>query len=164
MNMDERQDHLDLDSRLTELSRVQRWADDLADRYGLAEEARFAIHLCLEEALANVVLHGYGSEPGHPISIRSWVSEGALNFAIDDKAMPFAPVDPRPQTASARPARLESIEPGGNGIRLLYRFAGSVDYERRSDGNRLRISFPLPTQHVSADRQRSEVQQNPQMD
>ncbi len=143
------QDRLELDSRLTELSRAQPWVDALADRHDLSDDARFAIHLCLEEALANVVLHGYQNESGHPIVIRSSVEAGTLFFVIDDKAPPFAPVDPGPRNGANKPASLESIQPGGNGIRLLHRFAGSVDYERRSDGNRLTIGFPLAPKNVS---------------
>ena len=35
-------------------------------------------------------------------------------------------------------------------IPMLYRFAGSVSYERFSDGNRLTIGFPIPFDSVSA--------------
>jgi anti-sigma regulatory factor (Ser/Thr protein kinase) len=143
--MDEPQDQLELNSQLTELSRVQPWVDGLADRYGLAEDTRFAINLCLEEALANVVLHGYKSEPGHPVVIRSWASDGALFFAIEDKAAPpFVPLDPGPR----KDDNLESMQPGGNGIRLMYRFAGSVSYEELAEGNRVTISFPIPVRDV----------------
>jgi anti-sigma regulatory factor (Ser/Thr protein kinase) len=144
MQMDEPQEYLHLDSRLTELSRVRPWMEALAERYGLSEQLRFAIHLCLEEVLANVVLHGYRGEPGRPIDICSWVSEGALYFAVDDEAPLFVPVDPIPQADSTEIPSLESIQPGGNGIHLLHRFAGTVDYERRPKGNRLKIGFALP--------------------
>ena len=142
MLMDKLQDRLDLDSRLTELSRVQPWIEALAELHGLGEDTRFAIQLCMEEALANVVMHGYGNEPGHPIVIQSWVSDGALFFAIEDKAPPFAPSEPDSQNNVAKPD-LESMTPGGNGIRLMRRFAGSLTYERISDGNRMTMSFPL---------------------
>src|SRR6266700_1263646 len=79
---------LEMDSQLTELMRAQKWIEELSDFYGLGDETRFAVQLCMEEALANVVLHGYRSEPGHPIVIRSWVSDGTLSFAIEDKAPP----------------------------------------------------------------------------
>jgi serine/threonine-protein kinase RsbW len=137
------QDRLELDSQLTELSRVQPWIEAVADKHGFSEDARFAMHLCLEEALANVVLHGYRNEAGHPIVLQASVSGGTLQFAIDDKAPPFAPSEPAPPNDSARPASLDSIEPGGNGIRLLRRFAGSLRYERLPDGNRLTIGFPV---------------------
>jgi serine/threonine-protein kinase RsbW len=143
--MDNSQDRLELDSQLAELSRVQPWIEAVADRHGVAEDIRFAMQLCVEEALANVVLHGYRSEPGHPIVLRTFVSAGTLFFEIDDKGPPFAPAEPGPPN----PASLESIEPGGNGIRLLYRFAGFLSYERLPDGNRLTIGFPVPVRDVS---------------
>jgi serine/threonine-protein kinase RsbW len=140
MLMESTQDSFQLDSQLSELSRVQPWIEALADQYGFGKEVRFAMQLCMEEALANVVMHGYGNEPGHPIVIRSFVSANALHLAIDDKAPPFAPVEPDLRSN----ANLESVQPRGNGLRLLYRFAGSLAYERLPDGNRLTIGFPLP--------------------
>jgi serine/threonine-protein kinase RsbW len=134
---------LELDSQLAELMRAQTWVEELSDFYGLADETRFAVQLCMEEALANVVLHGYRSEPGHPIVIRSWASDRVLYFAIEDKAPPFTPSAPVPTNGDV-PANLESITPGGNGIRLLHRFAGSLAYERLSDGNRLTLGFATP--------------------
>ena len=142
--MDNPQDRLELDSQLTELSRVQPWIEALADLYGFSEDTRFAMQLCVEEALANVVLHGYRSEAGHPIVLRASVLGGTLFFAIEDKAPPFAPTESARMNGAAKPVSLESIEPGGNGIPLLYRFAGSLDYERLPDGNRLTIGFPVP--------------------
>jgi anti-sigma regulatory factor (Ser/Thr protein kinase) len=108
------------------------------------------MQLCVEEALANVVIHGYRNEPGHPIVIRSSVSAGNLLFVIEDHAPSFAPVEPASRADATTPVSLESMEPGGNGIRLLYRFAGSVAYERFADGNRLTIGFPIPFDGVSA--------------
>jgi serine/threonine-protein kinase RsbW len=147
--MDNSQDRLELDSQLAELSRVQPWIEAVADRHGVAEDIRFAMQLCVEEALANIVLHGYRSEPGHPIVLRTLVSAGTLFFAIDDQGPPFAPDEPGSQNPGTEPVSLESIEPGGNGIRLLYRFAGSLSYERLADGNRLTIGFPVPVRNVS---------------
>jgi anti-sigma regulatory factor (Ser/Thr protein kinase) len=63
--MEEIQDRLELDSRLNEVSRGQAWVEAIGEQQGLDEDSRFAIRLCVEEALANVILHGYRSEPGH---------------------------------------------------------------------------------------------------
>ncbi len=149
--MDHPQDRLELDSRLTELNRVQPWVDAVADRCGFAEETRFAIQLCLEEALANVILHGYRSEPGHPIVIRTSVSAGILSITVDDQAPPFSPIETYSHSPNdaTNPASLESITPGGNGIRLLHQFAGSLSYKRLSNGNRLSIAFPVPIKDES---------------
>lgn len=139
----EQQVPLVLDSRLAELSRAQSWAETLAGRLSLNEDIRYAIHLCLEEVLANVVLHGYQSESGHPIVIRSWRTPDALYFAIEDKAPPFSPTDTSRSTGRSEPVSLESLTPGGNGIPLLRHFAGSLVYEQLIDGNRLTIGFSI---------------------
>ena len=143
MPIDEPQDLLLLDSRLAEVSRAQLWAGAMADRIGLSENMRYTIRLCLEEALANVILHGYKDESGHPIVIRRWQSSEMLFFAIEDKAPPFAPDEIPPSTSTPESPSLESLTPGGNGIRLLRHFAGSLNYEQFPDGNRLTIGFPI---------------------
>lgn len=145
--MDEAQDRLKLDSNLTELCHAWPWAEELADRHRLPPETRYAIHLCLEEALANIVLHGYRNEAGHPIVIRTFVTAGWLYFEIDDEATPFAPAAAAPSAVTRNELSLESIQPGGNGIPLLRRFAGSVDYAPLPNGNRLTFGFPLTPVH-----------------
>ncbi len=143
MPNEELQDLLVLDSRLAEVSRAQSWAEILLDRLSLSENMRYAIRLCIEEALANVILHGYKGEAGHPIVIRRWLSSNMLLFGIEDKAPAFAPDDIPPSTCTPEVPSLESLTPGGNGIRLLRHFAGSVAYEQTTTGNRLTIGFPI---------------------
>lgn len=135
------QEVLVLDSRLAELSRAQSWADSLVDRLSLSERTRYTIRLCLEEALANVILHGYRSQSGHPIVIRRWLASEVLYFAIEDNAPPFAPDDDPPSTGLPEARSIESLTPGGNGIRLLRHFAESLAYEQLCEGNRLTIGL-----------------------
>ncbi len=86
--MDNLQDRLELDSRLTEVARVRSRVDKLTDRLGFPDENRFAVQLCMEEALANMILHGYRNEPGHPIVVTALVQAGTLSIRIDDQAHP----------------------------------------------------------------------------
>jgi len=141
--MDVQPDALLLDSRLSELSRAQSWAEELADHLDLNQRTRYAIRLCLEEALANIVLHGYRREAGHPILIRRWLEADTIFFAIDDQAPPFSQDERPAQDRASDPPTLESLTPGGNGIPLLRHFAGSLAYERLSAGNRLTMGFPV---------------------
>jgi serine/threonine-protein kinase RsbW len=143
MPTEEPQDALLLDSRLTELSRAQAWGDALARRLGLSEKTRYAVLLCLEESLANVVLHGYRGQSGHPIMIRYWVMDNLLCVAIEDQAPAFAPDEQAASAMASGPAALESMVPGGYGIGLLRHFARELVYERSSDGNRLTMGFPI---------------------
>ena len=131
-----------LDSRLSEITRAQIWAEALADRLRLSEEVRYAVLLCLEEALANVVLHGYRNEPGHPICLRACVSDDALLFEVQDKAPPFALEDALRSTERGDHVPLESLSPGGYGLGLLRHFSRSLVHEKLADGNRLAMSFP----------------------
>src|ERR1700740_1552161 len=102
----EPQDLLVLDSRLAELSRAQSWAETFANRHNVNENTRYAIRLCLEEALANVILHGHQNECGHTIIIRCWLSSDTLFFAIDDQAPPFNPIDAPPLPDRSEPSSL----------------------------------------------------------
>lgn len=134
-----------LDSRLSELSRAQAWAGALADRLRLSGEVRYAVLICLEEALANVVLHGYRNEPGHPISLRARIANGALLVEVQDKAPPF---DPEAAPSLAGNRELESLTPGGYGLGLIRHFSGSLVHETLADGNRLAMSFPHRPDHT----------------
>lgn len=128
---------LRLTSSLSELSRVAPWVSELAAEYAIPGETRFAIELCLEEVLSNIVRHGYRGEAGHAITVDFASTKDRFVFVVEDSAPAFEPLEP----GEAVPESLESITPGGQGIRLLYRFAAAVHYERLAHGNRLTIEF-----------------------
>ncbi len=134
---------LTLESRLGDLALVPQWLQALAAGYAIPEDVHFAIDLCLEEALSNIVRHGYGGEPGGPITVDFTPRQAhGLTFVIEDHAPPFDPLS-YSQPASV-PASIDDLKPGGQGIRLLRKFASSLAYERLPDGNRLTMSFALP--------------------
>jgi len=128
---------LQLTSSLSELARVAPWVGELADEYDISGETRFAIELCLEEVLSNIVRHGYRGEADQQITIDFSRRDGELVFVVEDSAPHFEPLEPEDSV----PESLDTITPGGQGIRLMYRFAGSVKYERLAKRNRLTISF-----------------------
>jgi len=130
---------LSLNSRLAELTLVCPWVDRLAAEHGLPEEKVFAINLCLEEALSNVIRHGYKGAPDHSLTVDFSVNAGGeLVFTIEDHAPVFnACAFPE----SPAPASLDEIKPGGQGIRLMRRFANSLAWEPLPHGNRLTLGF-----------------------
>ena len=141
--MNQAPQRLALDSRLEDLARVPPWVDAIAIRCGFEEKVRYALHLCVEEALANIVLHGYRSEPGHRILLAYELAEDKLLLTIEDDAPPFVPPPSLPPGPRNENPSLESIEPGGNGLRFLHHFSGSLNYESTPHGNRMTIGFPL---------------------
>jgi serine/threonine-protein kinase RsbW len=128
---------LELTSTLADLGRVAPWIGELAAAHGFSEDARFAIELCLEETLSNIVRHGYAGEAGHALSVEFVRAEGRAVFVVEDGAPAFEPLQP----GDAASADLNTMTPGGQGLRLLYRFADSVKYERLENGNRLTLGF-----------------------
>jgi len=132
---------LTLKSQLSELARVQQWVDALVAAHPIPHGTVNAIQLCLEEAIANIIHHGYAAQPDQAITVEYRIdqSAGVLEFTIEDTAPPFNPLEVQEPTA---PATLDEMIPGGQGIRLIRRFAGSVDWQPLPHGNRLTLGFP----------------------
>jgi anti-sigma regulatory factor (Ser/Thr protein kinase) len=133
---------------LDELAQVWPWVEELSVEYTIAADVRFAIDLCLEEALSNIVRHGYKRDCARPMTVSYSVgahSSGKreLVFVIEDKAPHFNPLDKASDQIEVAHT-LDDLTPGGQGIRLLHKFAGSLRYEPLAEGNRLMIGFPIP--------------------
>ncbi len=143
----EREEQLTLCSRLADLVLVTPWVDRVAADLGLSANQRFAIDLCLEESISNVIRHGLANDCTHSVVVRSIVHEtqGAreLQFQVEDDAPYFNPLAVPITQSSAAPASIEDIAEGGRGIGLLRHYAGSLGHEALPVGNRLTIGFPL---------------------
>ena len=134
------QPHLALESRLEDLELVWPWVESIGRACAIPVDDEFAINLCLEEALSNVIRHGYRGEPGHPVTVDFTAQEGSVQFVIEDQAPWF---DPLAFTPAPDPASIDDLKPGGRGILLLRKFSSSLAYERLAAGNRLTIAFAL---------------------
>jgi anti-sigma regulatory factor (Ser/Thr protein kinase) len=140
---------LTLRSRLGDLALLRPWVEALAGEHAIPPDTQFAIQLCLEEAVSNVVRHGYGGEPDHSIAVECTAERAhgggpQIAFIVEDQAPPFDPLAPSAVEEAPVPATIEELSPGGQGIRLLRKFAGSLNYERLAGGNRLTIRFAIP--------------------
>jgi serine/threonine-protein kinase RsbW len=105
----------------------------LAPRNVPADTA-FAMRLCLEEAMANIAMHG---DPDGQVAIGASLAEeaGRLVLSIRDDGHPFDPV-----TAALPQGR----DLGGNGLLLLRRYCDDMDYRRADGRNLLTLRFTLP--------------------
>jgi anti-sigma regulatory factor (Ser/Thr protein kinase) len=130
---------LTLHSQMADLALVPPWLETLALEYAISAKTLFAMNLCLEEVLSNIIRHGYSSEPDHPIVVRYMpVQNGCSYLVVEDQAPPFDPL-----AAETIPVEepLHGARIGGLGIRLLRGFAASLNYEPTPAGNRLTIGF-----------------------
>jgi serine/threonine-protein kinase RsbW len=133
------QDRLALQSRLSEIAQVPAWTEDLASRYAIPGDVQFAMDLCLEEVLSNIIRHGYAGAQDRPVIVNfTKPREGYFVIVVDDEAPYFNPLD-APELPMVSPAEQTRI--GGQGIRLVRQFANALDYESTPTGNRLRIGF-----------------------
>jgi anti-sigma regulatory factor (Ser/Thr protein kinase) len=128
---------LTLSSRLAEIERIPPWIDSLALRYAIPENSRFAMNLCLEEALSNIIRHGYSGDPHHSITVEFQPLQDRFVLTVEDEAPPFNPVE-APESPMVSPGN-DGI--GGQGIRLLHNFASTLEYQPTPCGNRLKIGF-----------------------
>jgi phosphoserine phosphatase RsbU/P len=123
-----------------ELARMVAWIDNVAAQLGLGSDATHALHLCLEEAVVNVVTYAF--EPGtlHDVHVALWQDDEAMYAEVTDDGYAFDPLSVEMPEA---PKDLQSAQVGGLGIKLMRSFAGRVAYQRTGETNRLTLSFPV---------------------
>jgi serine/threonine-protein kinase RsbW len=134
-------ERLNLGSRLSELAVIPPWIERLAERHAISANTQFAMDLCLEEVLSNIIRHGYSNKPDFPIVVQfTGPAEDYYKFIVEDEAPPFNPVIAPVLPAAGSP---DEVQIGGNGIRLLRRFADTLEYQAMPTGNRLTIGFSV---------------------
>jgi anti-sigma regulatory factor (Ser/Thr protein kinase) len=135
---------LTLQSRLDAIALIWPWLESLAAEYRIPAETQFAIDLCLEEAVSNVVRHGYDAQIDQSITVAFKAGADELTFTIEDHAPPFDPLlDTTAENAPAA-SSIEDFPVGGLGILLMRKFAKNLEYKALDGGNRLTLRFPLP--------------------
>ena len=101
----------------------------------------FAVQLCLEEAVANVIMYGGAKGDRLEIAVELERNGEALVARIEDNGRQF---DPTPVPAPSIATSLEDAKIGDVGIHLIRSFASGMRYERRGGRNRLTLRFLEP--------------------
>lgn len=119
----------------------------VAQRYGFSEAECGHISLAVDEALCNVINHGYNRDPDGRIWVSIWPLEedsGTIRIVIEDLA---PQVDPE----MIRPRDLDDVRPGGLGVHIIREIMDEVIYERRGDqGMRLTLVKSRPQVQTAA--------------
>ena len=122
---------------LAELERLAGWIEGWAQQ-GVSPDVSFAIQLCLEEAIANVIMYGAARDDRLEIAVELERNGSTLVARIEDTGRQFDPTQVPPPTVATS---LEEAKVGDLGIHLLRSFASGMDYERRDGRNRLTLRF-----------------------
>jgi anti-sigma regulatory factor (Ser/Thr protein kinase) len=126
-----------LRNNLAELDRLAGWIEGWAQQ-DLSPDLSFAVQLCLEEAVANIIMHSVTKDRRLEIAVEVERKDQMLVARIEDNGMAFDPTQvPQPPV----PASLDEAKVGDIGIHLMRSFASSIHYERRDGTNRLTMRF-----------------------
>lgn len=123
------------EGKIADVGEASVWIDMIATGAHWPVPLVFAVQLCLEELLSNIIRHG-GGEPNIEVALH--VESHCVSLTIEDSGKPF--------DVAAAPARhadqpLAEITPGGLGIGLVKSFASVVEYARIHDHNRVTVKF-----------------------
>lgn len=100
---------------------------------GGSEDDAGDLVLAVNEAVTNVLLHGYGGQPG-PVEIGVEAGEDELRVILTDTAPPFDPTHVPPPDIHLP---LEDRPLGGLGIHMMRQLTDALLYRQRSGGNEL---------------------------
>ncbi len=130
------------------LSGMREMLSSISRRLGFSDEACGQMALALDEALCNVIRHGYQKAADRPIWITLTPLGGVmtpeemhekgnpttgLQIVIEDEARQ---VDP----AQIKSRNLEDIRPGGLGVHIIHQIMDEVRYEHRN-GKGMRLTM-----------------------
>jgi serine/threonine-protein kinase RsbW len=122
---------------LAELQRLAVWIEDEAAR-GLSANVSFAVQVCLEEAVANIIMYCSTTDDRLEIVVEVERRGELLVARIEDNGSAF---DPTQVLRPPVPASLAEANVGNLGIHLMRSFAAGMHYERRDSRNRLTMRF-----------------------
>src|SRR5262245_31528045 len=126
-----------LGNSLPGLRRPAGWIAAFAQQ-GMSTDVSFAVQLCLEEAVANIIMYGAARDDRLEIAVELERNGATLVARIEDNGRQFDPTRaPPPAVATS----LEQAKVGDLGIHLMRSFASGMDYERRDGRNRLTLRF-----------------------
>ena len=129
-------DRRDVHEDLADVDRVVAWAEELAAGHGLDDHVRYAIQVCLEEGLANLVVHGQAVDGAKAIAVTFEAAPPGATVTISDACVPFD------VTREEEPAAdMADMPLGGLGLRLLRSFAAAMTYGQVGPRNVLTLTF-----------------------
>lgn len=132
---------VELGADLAEVARLNDWLHDVAREAGMPDSLRDDIKLCLNEAVANIIMHGTADRGALQIHLAVDASATGVRATLADTAHPFNPLDhPEPEKITS----VETARIGGFGISLIRATAQELSYARTDSRNVLTITCGSP--------------------
>jgi serine/threonine-protein kinase RsbW len=129
-----------LRNQRTEIARMTALMEEFCAQNHISEDDTFNVHLCLDESVINVIVHGYEDTADHEIHVRLVHDGNLLTITIDDDGVAYNPLD-APEPRFDLPIEQRRI--GGLGVHIMKTLARSIDYRRENNRNYLTIVLAL---------------------
>lgn len=118
------------------LSVVRSAVEEAARRLGFTDDAAHKIVLAVDEALTNVIRHGYGGRTDGAIvlSINPVTQNGkrGVEFNVFDRCSVT-------DLSKIKARDMKDVKPGGLGVHIIQEVMDHVDYRLRDDGPGLHL-------------------------
>jgi anti-sigma regulatory factor (Ser/Thr protein kinase) len=109
------------------LSSVRSMLISLAERVGFGEVESGHVALAVDEALANIIRHGYQQRDDESIELNVWVLKDpapGIRIVIEDEA-------PQVDPDLMKGRDLDDVRPGGLGVHIMHQVMDNCRFERR---------------------------------
>ncbi len=120
-----------IDSDPKYLCVVRAVVDVIAHKVGLDDATCGQVSLAVDEAVTNVMRHGYDGATDQPIWVKVRMGDAAGNpgftIAVEDRGRQ---VDP----TAIRGRDLDDVRPGGLGVHIIRQVMDQVTYTQRDEG------------------------------
>lgn len=132
--------HITINNSISEINFVHKCFTYFASSKLEDESVIHKLCIVIDEVLTNIISHGYNDKDEHSIDIQCQIDNESILLTFQDDGVEFNPV--MAQSAAIAGDSMDKI--GGLGIHLMKNLVDDIQYERKDDFNRLKI-----TKHVS---------------
>lgn len=136
--MPSRFDELTISANGDEVRRASDWLYATCRQHEVPQEHAERLVLCLNEVLANVIVHGGSTALSAPVKLMLEVSVddggGKAGVTVSDAGVAF---DPLSVPARSSPKTLEEAALGGLGLVMIRRCSDWLDYRKEHGHNHL---------------------------
>ncbi len=128
--------HLVLKNDLGEIEQLNLQLEEFGSKHNLHTEELYALNLCLEEIVTNIIRYAWPEGGDHTIDITVNVNEQEFKIVVEDDGVPFNPCEV-PEPDMSIPAAQRKV--GGLGIHLVRQSMDHMGYLNTDNKNVLML-------------------------
>ncbi|MDD3037413.1 anti-sigma factor antagonist [Bacteroides sp.] len=125
-----------IDNNLDEITRITQFIEEMGMSLKLPSEITMSINLAIEEAVTNIIQHGYPKGISSDIILKVNIAPRTLTFYIIDEGLSF---DPTAKESPDNTISLEQRLTEGLGLFLIRRTMDKIEYHTNGTSNQLTL-------------------------